>query len=801
MRKAAAVAAIVVLAAILLAILLPRFISLESLKPRIVAAMEEKTGRKVAFSELSLSLFPGIGVKIAGLAVSGDPGHPGENLLSVPEAEIRLAIGPLFAGRAEFTRIILRRPEVLFRTYRNGTHSATEIANRLAQVERPAPAPQEEKVSVVLTAVSIEGAKLLLLLEGEDGRVSRWEIAPFTFRLSGIGLRRNRFEIETRIEGVLRGEIAFAGSAVHEEGAVSDPAMFHLSGKGKVLGQAIAVEGKMSAPRDLAEVDLTVTFPKIAMDEIPGIFADPPAALSKASPEGIARLTVKVSGNLQAMGFEAEADLARTGWTVGPGLRKFIDTPCTVVAQGHRFSDLYLLSNAELRLPTLLLIASASLAPSTGEREWAASARITSLADFARSRGGGLARYAPTGKLTASGKGKRPTASASEFWNVQVDLGDVGFQLPERKLDLRSLNGHVEIAPKAVDFLPLAGLLNGQRFTLRGRVSLGTAPTGQISLRMPYLDADALFPPKEGDGKRKKREATAAGDRGREKQAISARGNVRIDAGKARGLEFQDLAGIVRYEDGSLFLDSVRARLYGGEAAVSGRFRLAAPDPDFRVKVALNDVAAEEILSRKTALKDFLSGSASLTAEIGGGAKDFADFSRTAAGFGSFKVTGGKIRSVDLLATAPGLSGLGSVLRVAPAASGVAKAGETSFTDLSADFQVGGGKIRTGALRIVSGKLGLVGAAVLGFDRTLEFRGTLRLSREMSSMARGAAGRFLTDPSGRVEIPLVISGPVTSPAVAIDSEELARGMARRAVPPEPGRKLERLIEKFLPKRK
>jgi uncharacterized protein involved in outer membrane biogenesis len=59
---------------------------------------------------------------------------------------------------------------------------------------------------------------------------------------------------------------------------------------------------------------------------------------------------------------------------------------------------------------------------------------------------------------------------------------------------------------------------------------------------------------------------------------------------------------------------------------------------DFQVKGALKDLAAEEILSRKTSLKDFISGPVSLSANLGGGMEDFADFTRTATGAGSIKV-------------------------------------------------------------------------------------------------------------------------------------------------------------------
>src|SRR3972149_1629262 len=145
MRKAGVAAAVVVPILVILVLLLPRLVSLDSLRPRIVAALEEKTGRTVGLSGLSLSLFPGIGVKVERLTVSGDPRHPGERLLSVPEAEIRLAIAPLLSGRAEFTKFILRRPEIRFRRYLDGTHSVTDIVTRLAGGEEAAAVPPAGK--------------------------------------------------------------------------------------------------------------------------------------------------------------------------------------------------------------------------------------------------------------------------------------------------------------------------------------------------------------------------------------------------------------------------------------------------------------------------------------------------------------------------------------------------------------------------------------------------------------------------------------------------------------------------------
>jgi AsmA protein len=214
----------------------------------------------------------------------------------------------------------------------------------------------------------------------------------------------------------------------------------------------------------------------------------------------------------------------------------------------------------------------------------------------------------------------------------------------------------------------------------------------------------------------------------------------------------------------------------------------------------------------------------SLSADLGGGMKDFADFTRTATGSGSIKVTGGKIKGLDLLGTAAGLAGLSSLVPGVGVLPGGAAKKETTFSDLSASFRVEGGKIRTESLRIISDKLGLSGKAAVGFDRTLDFRGSIRLSKEMSKRFRGKMGKFLVGPEGEVEIPLILTGPLVSPAASLDTAALAKGAGERllkgliekipgqkpppgvdnAVPaekpekPKPFKEVEEILQKFLP---
>src|SRR3990170_1593935 len=628
MRKAGIAAAVVLFLLVVAVLLLPRLVSLDSFRPRIVAALEEKTGRTIGLSGLSLSLFPGIGVKVTQLTVSGDARHPGERLLSVPEAEIRLAIAPLFSGRTEFTKFILRRREIRFRRYLDGTHSATDIVSRLAGEEKPAAAAPAEKpgeaVSVAVREIRVEEAKLSFRQEEKGGRESAWEISPFTLRVSGIVETQKEFEVRTRIEGTVRGDISFAGRLTGEREAGSGRPVAALRGEGTLFGQKVAMEGKVFSSQQPFTVDLAISSPGLDMGKIPAMFRDPPERLAKARLEGVVPLSVNVAGTLASPGFTVKADLTRMGATLlaDPELRKTVDAPCTIAATGRYSPDRLLLSNLDLRFPPLSMTGNAVVNPGTGGREWAISAEISSLVDFGKVRGAGtLSQLSPAGRLTAAGEGRLDRTGEKERYEITVDLGDVGFQVPGRRIELRAVDGRVELADGAVTFRPLAGLLNGQRFSLQGDAAWGGKPAGEVDFRMAYLDVDALFPPEEAGGKKEGKEPTPKKERTKAetRRAVSARANLAIDAGKARGVEFQHLKGKVRYEGGTLVLESVSARMYGGEVVLSGRLGLGAPSPDFRMKVAVKDLAAEEILSRKTSLADFLTGPVSLSADIGGG--------------------------------------------------------------------------------------------------------------------------------------------------------------------------------------
>jgi uncharacterized protein involved in outer membrane biogenesis len=786
MRKAAYVVAAVVALFLLLAGVLPRVVSLDGMRPRIVAVLEEKTGRKATLSKLSLSILPGIGVKARDLTLSGDPGHESERLLEVPEAELRLGIGALLAGRVEFSRVILTGPAILLRGYPDGSTSISEMSRRLSRQAAPPAAGGGVAPSFPFDSIDVREARVALRFQGAEGPERAWDVSGVTARVAGAGGSRIDFDVSAHVGGEMRGHVSLAGRLARENGRTGP---YRLEADGDLFRQDLKVEGRIDGSGAAPEMDLSLSMPKIRMGDLPEIFKSPPALLAAARPDGFGSLSAKLSGTPEALGFEIDADLRKAGWTVMPGLQKFIDMPCTLVVQGHRFPDQVVLSNAELRFPPLLLIGNLNVVPSTGAYEWSASSRIASLAEFAQSRGELLQRWSPAGRLTASGKGAGAGKGAPGVWTVGIDLGEVGFRQPDSRLEFRSLEGHLALTPDAVEFSPLAGLFNGQRFLLRGTLAQGDTAPGPLDLQMAYCDLDVLFP--DGDHGRKADRKEAGKGKGKRKDEVAApkedkngfgiggrkvafRANLSIAAGRARGIDFSDLSGRIGFEKGVHTFDGLRAKLYGGELSASGRLSAAGASPDLRLRLAAKRIESSELLIRKTSLNNFVTGPLTMNVDLDARIGDFAEFSRTASGEGTVSVSGGRIRGFDLGAEAAGLAGLSAFVPALPVR-------DTPFSNLSAAFRIGDGKIRTDSLRIDSDRFGLEGSAAFGFDKTVDFVGSVRLPASLSGRVRGAAGRFLAGPGGRIEIPLVVSGALTSPAMAIDSGALAKGAASQAI--------------------
>src|SRR5579872_2414978 len=114
------VAALVVLLVVGAGVFLATF-DANSLKPRIIAAVKQSTGRDLVLQgdvRLGMSLQPTL--RVAGVSFSNPPGFSQPQMATLERLDLKLALLPLLSHRVEIDRLVLVKPDILLETNAKG---------------------------------------------------------------------------------------------------------------------------------------------------------------------------------------------------------------------------------------------------------------------------------------------------------------------------------------------------------------------------------------------------------------------------------------------------------------------------------------------------------------------------------------------------------------------------------------------------------------------------------------------------------------------------------------------------------
>jgi AsmA protein len=88
-------------------------LDIERFRPRIIAAVENATGRSLGFGTMQLSLGLTPSVVLRDVRLANLPGGSRPDMLTVGEAEVAIALLPLVTGRLVVNRVLLHAPDIL----------------------------------------------------------------------------------------------------------------------------------------------------------------------------------------------------------------------------------------------------------------------------------------------------------------------------------------------------------------------------------------------------------------------------------------------------------------------------------------------------------------------------------------------------------------------------------------------------------------------------------------------------------------------------------------------------------------
>ncbi|WP_237215218.1 AsmA family protein, partial [Falsiroseomonas oryziterrae] len=96
------------------------FVNPEAIRPRLVAAVEDATGRRLTVGDIGLGLSLRPTLELRDVALANMEGGSRPEMLTARRVEVQAALIPLLSNRLEVVRVVLDAPDLLLETDAQG---------------------------------------------------------------------------------------------------------------------------------------------------------------------------------------------------------------------------------------------------------------------------------------------------------------------------------------------------------------------------------------------------------------------------------------------------------------------------------------------------------------------------------------------------------------------------------------------------------------------------------------------------------------------------------------------------------
>ena len=755
---------LLILASVVVKIVFTKEKLLSLMVPRIEAALD----REVEIDDVSVSIWGGLGVDVKGMTVWNKPGFIQHELFKFDQLSIRVKFWPLLHKRIQISKLILENPQINLETTSQGVSNFEDIVQgEEGAIIIPVSFDQLEITNGQITHLDDKNQKTIILRKFEqkaslslDDKGENAEIAgkitipeielslpdytgklpPLTLSLEHLltfDMRRQVLEIKdlklgiAEIQMVVKGEVGgldkspFLNLTV-ESGKIPLEKVFASLPKGESspLNQ-LSTSGSMIVTASLkGEIKEGVS------PEIEGKVALENARIDFARvPKPFVMPYGEINFNNRSLSFFSSA--AKMG-----------DAPMQVKLVLEDFSDLSLSSEISAKLNLGVVQELVSLPQGMS---------LTGSADL---------------NVKAYGKIKKPDKMilSGRVGLQKAEIVSSGLGVPIRNLDadMALKDGNVEISQMSLSMgkssLSLQGKLYGVLPYLLSQQK--QPPLLGFNLNSPFMDFDEILPAsKETQVGNQAPESKAAASDSILLPGINASGQVSIQRGKFRGVEFTDFSSKVEITDGVLKLENIVSNIYSGSVGGAVKTDLRRPDHiQFDMNLTANQIEANSFLTRFTAVDDRLFGKLNLSATFAGEGNSVADIRKTLLAKGTVSFADGKLVNLPLL------DSLSSFL-------GIQMAREQHIRTLWNTFRIENGRVYFDDLTASAkdGDIQLAGS--LGLDGSLDYRLTVVLSPELSTRfsALGDLSTYLKNDEGRVVLDINVGGRTTRPNFTFDT--------------------------------
>ncbi|HEY3196471.1 MAG TPA: AsmA family protein [Nitrospirales bacterium] len=252
--------AVFILVLILIAVVLPFVVDLNTYQARYLPLIEESLNRKVTLKDLRLTILPRLGVHITEFTVMDDPLFGTSPFATLRSLDVGVKLIPLLRGRVEIDQIIIREPSVTVIKNSLGLLNISTLGRKLPQQPKE---PQEKEAGAApLQLLSLLAVDRLSVSNGHVAYRNATSMPPAEYSVE---------KFQVLIQGV---------------GLGLTPAL-HVSGELKPLSLPVKIDGTLGPIRENLDIG-TFVFDVLlgkALVEIKGSALEGHVRFSASSPE------------------------------------------------------------------------------------------------------------------------------------------------------------------------------------------------------------------------------------------------------------------------------------------------------------------------------------------------------------------------------------------------------------------------------------------------------------------------------------------------------------------------------------
>jgi len=768
----------------------------DRLRGMILPRVEATLGRPVSVGDVSLSIFPSLGITLDSLKIMNpSTGHfSGTPLLLLERGVVEVRLMPLLKGSVEVTTLNLERPRLWLEVDSAGHANYALVEGPDVDTGRPDTATSAFTGRIVLPDVRVvDGALDYVNFDShsamglEDLDLSMSATVPeggsrFEARISATA---GGFRYGPREAPLIRNlPVALEQQLVYHRAADSV-----ALGSGMITLRRMQLSTSGSVARASADqyYDLKISGDRITIADLLSLV--PPEYMKQAAgmdASGDVRAAMRILGTVTDSTLPAVTGTVR----VNKGTIKYMQLPkaITDIALSASFErsdakEEFVMDQFSARMgsnpidarlkvvgfddPTIALNAKGSLNLSELPQYYPIDqgTQISGLLAADVDLAGKVAApksMRASGTMTLRGVTVKTAAAARPLENLGGTLVFTNERLEGRKFSM--MLGKSDLA---LDFRMDNYLAMAMPEASAGRPRL----SGSLASRHLYTADITEKPASEQRG-------GSVPSRGGAKPGslpdLDADLSAHIGVLTMEQMELKDVNASVELRGGTLTLRNVVAKAFDGDITTRGTIRMNDPaKPEFDLSLDVSRMDANSLLSTFTSFSDRLFGALSMKASMSGALNDTMGLvPSTVNGTGTVSIQAGKLAGVKVN------KAISDLLRLPDLE-------EIKFKDWSNSFTVVAGRLQLKDLVIASNEADYVVNGSQGLDGSLDYGVAVLLSSAMSSKVAlpglaGEAVQVLKTPDGRLPLNLKVTGNSTSPKVSLDTAELERRLQDKA---------------------